>query len=457
MNNDIFSERIYSVWLTLVFGAANPVINFLVRKYKSAENAFAVLNEGAAPELKTVFIKYGADIKKKKLDDAEKILDTCDKSGIKVMIFREKEYPSALRNIDNPPAVLYSRGNIDFNENPLKLALVGTRKPTEYSVRITRQIVKAVCKCGFDTVSGFAVGIDITSHLATVYSGRKTIAVLGSGINYDYPRDNIRYKDLICQNGALLSEYPPNAAPTRYSFPPRNRLISGLALGTAVIQAGMKSGSLITANHCNNQGKSLFVVPPGDITNVAYGGNVALLRDGAIPLMGATDVVYELYSEIKDELNENALNIIRTGGYIYTDVYNPVGNKNTKLIPSETDEENKEENDSDISSEALEKLLKNKRRKVKSSAEISDPEDSDTDDKDNKINEEKTKSKPDLSSLPENERLVAEIISNLGRAVIRDEIADASGIDPDELLELLTDMELEGIITSTAGGSYILN
>lgn len=469
---DLYNEKVCTVWMTLVFGISNPIVNFLISKYKSAEASAAVLREHSAYELKTLFYKYDPELSKYKKEDAEKILDICDKSGIDTILYCDEKYPELLRNIYNPPAVLYFKGNYDFSKNPLKISFVGTRKPTEYSMKIARAMSGAVARCGFDVVSGFAVGIDITTELAAVKAGGKTIAVLGSGINYNYPKDNMKYRELICKNGGFLSEYPPEFSPTRYSFPPRNRIIAGISLGTAVIEAGAKSGSLITANYCNDQGKPLFVIPPGDITNICYGGNVSLIRDGAIPLMGVSDIVYEFYSQIKYELNDVAEHVLKTGEYIYSDVYKPVGSINTK-IASESDEDKKEE-EKDVSDEALEKLLKRrkpdrnpnkKEKKDKKSDESKNTKKSTDDENMNGDGDEKSeeapketneKKIPDLSVLSGIYKLIAETITELDRPALGDEIADIMGVSPDDVLSILTEMEIDGTVSRTAGGAYIL-
>lgn len=455
---DLYNEKIWSIWLTLVFGTANPVINFLISKYKSAEAAAAVIQKRSAVELKTLFYKYEPELSKYKKENAEKILDTCDKNNIDVIIYCDEKYPELLRNIYNPPVVLYFKGNYDFSENPLKISFVGTRKPTEYSMKVARAISRAAARCGFDIISGFAVGIDITTQLAALSVGGKTVAVLGSGINYNYPKDNMKYRDMICENGGLLSEYPPDFSPTRYSFPPRNRIIAGVSLGTAVIEAGIKSGSLITANHCNDQGKPLFVIPPGDITNVCYGGNVSLIRDGAIPLMGVSDIVYEFYSYIKYDLNDAAQKVISSGEYIYSDVYKPVGSINTKIVSEDNDNKVEE----DLSDEALEKLLKrrkpdrnpnkkdNKVQKEESAKESVSDEEKDIADN-NSAEEKKTL---DLASLPENYREVAKAIIELGRPAVGEEIAAILNVSSVEAMSVLTEMEIEGIVSHTAGGAY---
>lgn len=461
MEREVTKEMIWSVWLTQVFGTASPVINYLLDKYKSAETAHDALIEQPDIGLGADLRRHYDNIFKYDSSSAEKVIDECIKSDIGIVLKSDSEYPQSLLDIDNPPSVLYYKGDISDINDSLPIAMVGTRDPSPYSVHTAKAIARGLCRCGFCIVSGFAVGIDIISQLSAVAAGSKTYAVLGCGLNYNYPKENLQYRNRIYEHGAFISEYPPSFAPSRITFPPRNRIISGLSLGTAVIEAGQKSGSLITANHCNNQNKPLFVVPPGDIFDLRYGGNVTLIRDGAIPLMSPRDIVYEFYPEYEDMLSREARELLISGDFINTEVY-----KRTGMGPGRR----RLAEDPYAPVPPLPETVHKKPRKKPQKEAVPEKPKADenpvpavSDEPASKeetaayIDKEFVGHTADLSVLPENQRIAAEIILNMGRPVIADEIATESGMSITDTLSLLTDMELDGVISCTAGGAYIVN
>lgn len=460
MDIDVTKELIWSVWLTQVFGNASPVINYLLDRFGSAEAAHDALLEHPDLSLGADFRKHYNNIFKYNSGTAEKIIDECIGSNIGIVVKSSPDYPQSLLEIDNPPTVLYYMGDISSLNEKLQFAMVGTRHPSPYSVHTAKAISRGLCRCGFEIVSGFAVGIDIISHLSAAAAGSKTYAVLGCGLKYNYPKENFQFRDRIIQNGALISEYPPSFAPTRITFPPRNRIIAGLSAGTAVIEAGQKSGSLITANHCNNQSKPLFVVPPGDIFDLRYGGNVTLIRDGAIPLMSPRDVVYEFYPEYEDMLSKEARELLISGDFINTEVYKRTGmgpgrrrlseDPNTPIPPLPETVHKKQR-------KKPEKPSQEQKKNTADENIITDDTPASVQENISYADSEFIGHTADISSLPENQRIAAEIILSMGRPVIADEIASESGMSITDTLSLLTEMELDGIISCAAGGAYIVN
>lgn len=218
-----------------------------------------------------------------------KIIDDCVNNDIYVVTICDNNYPERLRNIPDSPLVLYVKGELCDVDNLPLISVVGPRKISEFGKKAAFSLAKRLAKAGMIIVSGAALGADTYAHKGTLAANGKTIAVLGCGICYDYLPVNRDLRNLISKNGCLLSEYPPYAAATKYSFPTRNRIISGLSLGTVVIEASLKSGSLITARLANEQGRDVFVIP-GSPTLDNYKGSNALLRDGAIPLLDANDI-----------------------------------------------------------------------------------------------------------------------------------------------------------------------
>lgn len=223
------------------------------------------------------------------IENAYKIIDDCIKNNIHVITICDNDYPERLRNINDRPLVLYIKGNFFDTDNQPLISVVGPRKISEYGKKASFSLAKRLSRAGMTIVSGAAVGADTFAHQGALSAGGNTIAVLGCGICYDYLPENRALRQKISENGFLISEYPPYAAATKYSFPVRNRIISALSLGTVVIEASLKSGSLITARLANDQGRDVFVIP-GSPTLDNYKGSNALLRDGAIPLLDANDV-----------------------------------------------------------------------------------------------------------------------------------------------------------------------
>ncbi len=231
-----------------------------------------------------------------------KIIDDCVKNNIKVLTIYDADYPERLKSISDSPLILYIKGDfLDIDNLPL-ISIVGPRKISDFGKKAAYSLGKRLAKSGMIIVSGAALGADTCAHKGTLSVNGKTIAVLGCGICYDYLPENRELRNLISNNGCLISEYPPFAPATKYSFPIRNRIISALSLGTVVIEASLKSGSLITARLANEQGRDVFVIPGNPILD-NYKGSNALLRDGAIPLLNAIDIFNQYLSLFPDKID----------------------------------------------------------------------------------------------------------------------------------------------------------
>jgi len=227
-----------------------------------------------------------------KLDlDAE--LDKIAAQKMGILTWESEDYPPLLRNIDHPPPVLYVKGNL-LPTDEFAMAVVGTRSPSSYGKEVARRLASALAESGITIISGMALGIDGIAHKAALDAGGRTVAVLGCGLDIVYPA---RHRDLaqrITESGALISDYALGTKPDAGNFPPRNRLISGLSLGTLVVEAGYKSGALITARYALEQGRETFAIP-GNIYNRASKGTNALLQRGEAKLVTCVqDILEEL-------------------------------------------------------------------------------------------------------------------------------------------------------------------
>ncbi|MBM6618458.1 DNA-processing protein DprA [Bacillus suaedaesalsae] len=206
-------------------------------------------------------------------------------------------YPSLLKQISNPPWVLYAKGNIELLGHSRMVAVVGTRYPTYYGRTITNSLVQSLISYDFVTISGLAKGIDALVHHYTLQHSGKTIAILGSGFQHIYPKENQSLASIVMNDGLMLSEYPPNREPRKWQFPERNRIISGLSLGTVVVEAKEKSGSLITADLALEQNREVFAVP-GPINSECSRGTNLLIQQGAKLVLNPEDIVTEFQMKI---------------------------------------------------------------------------------------------------------------------------------------------------------------
>lgn len=222
----------------------------------------------------------------------EKTWQKMQDQAIQVFTWEDEAYPRRLKDIQQPPPVLYARGSL-LPEDDWAVAIVGTRRMTPYGQQVAEDTALVLAANGITVVSGLAKGIDSAAHRTAVEGGGRTLAVLGCGVDQFYPAENRRLAEKIMQQGALLSDYPPGTPPDAANFPPRNRLISGLSQAVVIVEAGKRSGALITAQFAAEQGKDVFAVP-GNINAPQSVGPNRLVRDGAIPLLSPQDLLEAL-------------------------------------------------------------------------------------------------------------------------------------------------------------------
>jgi DNA processing protein len=234
-------------------------------------------------------------------DFAQDQLKRLSEAGARLITFWDDEYPELLKQIYDPPAFFFIKGQL-VKEDKNAIAIVGTRRPTHYGKLVTEKITTELAQRGLTIVSGLAYGIDTLAHTHALQTGGRTIAVLGSGVDVIYPSENRRLAAKIETRGALISEFPMGTEPEKNNFPRRNRIIGGLSLGTLVIEAGTKSGALITATMAIEQNREVFAVP-GNIDSPKSIGTNELLKQGAKLVMSAQDILDELYPNF-DHLHE---------------------------------------------------------------------------------------------------------------------------------------------------------
>jgi DNA processing protein len=219
-------------------------------------------------------------------------LEKLERHKVNALICEDSAYPSRLKEIYDYPPVLYVKGSLPAEAEPC-LAIVGTRRPTIYGRQVTEEIVTDLAQSGITIISGLARGIDSVAHRAALDAGGKTVAVFGSGLDIVYPGENARLAQAISEHGALVSEYPLGVKPKPENFPLRNRIMSGLSLGVLVVEAGERSGALITAQQAVEQNREVFAVP-GSILSPASQGTNRLIQEGAKLVRNYADILQEL-------------------------------------------------------------------------------------------------------------------------------------------------------------------
>ena len=224
--------------------------------------------------------------------DPEAELGKVIRRGYDVHCWDSRDYPTNLRKIPHPPPVLYVRGRL-VEQDELAVAIVGTRQVSAYGREVARELGSELARHGVTVVSGLALGVDTIAHQAAVEAGGRTVAVLGSGVDQIYPARNRRLALQIIEQGALVSEYPLGTKPEASNFPPRNRIISGLSLAVIVVEAGKRSGALITASFAAEQARDVFAVP-GSILSPGSDGCNRLIQDGAYPVTSVSDLLENL-------------------------------------------------------------------------------------------------------------------------------------------------------------------
>lgn len=241
----------------------------------------------------------------KKTIDLDDYINSMEKKRIKVVFSDSPNYPRNLSNIEQNPPVLYYKGTL-IEEDDRSIGIVGTRKLTYYGKQVTEELATRLAQNDVTVVSGLARGVDAIAHQAAVRAKGRTIAVMGSGVDVIYPPEHHHLARQIEENGAILSDYPPGTQPERGNFPPRNRIISGLSSAVVVVEAGAKSGALITADFAADQGREVFAVP-GTIYSPQSAGTNGLISNGANVYQGVADI-FELL---------NLKNIASTQGNVH--------------------------------------------------------------------------------------------------------------------------------------------
>ena len=280
-------------WLTLksVPGVGNLLFKRLIDRFGSPELVFRASQEELGG-VEGINSRLSLAIPRcKPTDQVKRELDLVLENKYRLIPLTDADYPSLLKEIPDPPPFLYVHGKLPDTRRGI--SVVGSRHATEYGIRTTRRLCRDLAGLGWIVVSGMAVGIDTAAHEGALEGGGKTVAVLGSGLERIYPKENRTLFHMISENGAVISELPLHAEPDAHHFPARNRIISGMSLGTVVVEAARRSGSLITARLAAEQNREVFAVP-GSIQSFKSSGTHLLIKQGAKLVEQTRDIVEEL-------------------------------------------------------------------------------------------------------------------------------------------------------------------
>lgn len=336
---------------------------------------------------------------------ANEVLATCKMNGWQVVPYDDPHYPERLRSIFNPPAVLYVDGELPDIDNSIVIGIVGTRRASDYAVKAADVMSRGIAERGAIVASGGALGVDTAAHNGAMLAGGKTIAVLGCGLGTKYLMENKPLRDAVVKNGALITEFQPFTPASKYTFPIRNRIISGISLGVLVVEASVKSGSLITANYALEQGRDVFALPCS-ILDPAFAGTNKLIDDGAIVATKPLDLLYPYAEEYGVKIDE-----VKSVGKIMRET----GDKNANVYGKARD----------ISFDNLQAGRKKREARQKAATELSG------------------KTKAVFNALGEEYQSA-------------DEISRAAGLSIGEALTALTALEIAGLAASAGGKRYRL-
>ncbi|HET6445582.1 MAG TPA: DNA-processing protein DprA [candidate division Zixibacteria bacterium] len=292
MSKSVVPDLKYWLGFNLVKGIGPAKLRILIDRYGTVASAWHV-NEADLVHAGFDSRTIGEFVKTRSFIDLDHELQKVQDAGIKLIVWDSEDYPKYLKEITHPPPLIYVRGEVSELDN-WAIAVVGTRRKTSYGRQVTTDLVRGLVRNQVTVVSGLARGIDSIAHQTAVEMGGRTIAVLGSGLDIIYPSENRSLANTIVSgHGALISEFALGTKPEAKNFPPRNRVISGLSLGVIVVEAGKRSGALITADFALEQDREVFAVP-GNVTSPASRGTNTLIQEGAKLVRNVEDVLEEL-------------------------------------------------------------------------------------------------------------------------------------------------------------------
>ena len=440
------------IWLAEKCGAGSSELLRIIEKLGNIDKIYDADYDGYCES--GISERLCEDLCDKDLGDAAKILSYCQSAGVRVLTYDSERYPASLRNLKDPPAVLYCLGEpIDFNSK-LCISVVGTRTMSEYGMRAAYKIAYEIAASGAVVVSGMALGIDGIASSAAIAAKGKTVAVLGCGIDLVYPKAHTKLADAIKRHGTIITEFSPSTEPRGMNFPMRNRIISGLSQGTVVVDADLDSGAMITAKTAILQGRDIYAVP-ANIDSENSSGTNSLIRDGAQAVLCGNDVIRNYLYIYRDRLTSPAF--IKADKHSEID-FDFVGRLGVSFKTSQSGTKKNIANSTFSGKESAsikEKLIDNKDNSVKAQAEKSTPK---TVFEEKSVDAPTTQKRGDhsaevLNTLSEKQRKIFDEMP-LDRAVTVDYLTK-TGFALGEVISALTVLEIKGLVASLPGALYI--
>ena len=297
-------NRLFEIWFSLCVGAANTEFQSLLERFGSPYEVFNA--EEAELESLSLSPRLFRALSDKSLQESMRIEQYCKQNGIGILFWQDEQYPAALRDLRDPPVLLYYRGQLPNLNSRLAISVVGTRSMSEYGKRMAYKIGYELASAGVVVISGMALGNDGVATAGAISACGTPLAVLGGGVDVVYPRQHAILYEEIARTGAVISEYPPGTPPIASHFPVRNRIISGLSQGTLVVEADNNSGALITAKSAILQGRDIYALP-GNVGETNSAGTNRLISEGAGVVLRARDILENYAFIYRDVLNMKRL------------------------------------------------------------------------------------------------------------------------------------------------------
>ena len=432
-------NSLYWIWLAEKCGVASKEFARLIGRFEDPFEIYRLESEEIGA-IDFIGERLKNALMSKSLESAYSILKYCKHNGVDIISYGDKRYPSRLKTLEDPPAVLYCLGRFPDFDKRLCIGVVGTRRISAYGIESSYKIAYELASANVCVVSGMALGVDAVAACGAIEAGGDTVAVLGSGIDVVYPKAHARLEQRIRKCGAVITEYPPAEAPCGKNFPKRNRIISGLCQGVLVVEGDRRSGAMITAQRAVEQGREVFALP-GKINESNSDGPNELIKQGANVALCSDDIILHYDFLYHDTIDYRGLKRSKfksdyspgtVRGYgVSTDVY--FGETSEKLPVERTPEVAKKKSadrdEGTLVGGGAEPVQTNESRDVPDSSSAA------------------------LEGLDPVTRRVFELMP-IDRGVSPDEFT-ASGIGIAEAITALTMLELYGLVSSLPGGTYI--
>lgn len=433
---------LYWLWLSEKCAVATKDFRGIAEKFDDPFDVYRLETE-EIEHIEGISERLKNKLSDKSLETAYSTLKYCKDNKVNIISYRDERYPKRLKDIENPPVLLYVLGELPDFDKRLCIGIVGTRNMSDYGKEAAYRTSYELAAADVVIVSGMALGIDAVSAVGAIEAGGTTVAVLGCGIARTYPKEHAKLKKAILKRGAVISEYPPFEAPNAFNFPKRNRIISGLSGGVIIVEGSEKSGALITAGKAVSQGRELFAIP-GNVDSVNAQGPNELIKSGANVVLSSDDVINHYDFLYHDVINYREYSKAKRD-FAFSDKILKKYGIGAAYFKKRGEQDAHVDNASDgadmsevvfVQDDGFEKM-KDVLRREKPTGQV----------------EHKDDSAKILDGLDEVSRRVFELMP-IDKSISPDALA-AQGVDIGEAITALTMLEISGLISSLPGGLYV--